>query len=60
MRTEVLPTHEQHHLDCLQLSPGLIDLPGDRKLVEDGPYPVVQNASDFSYNAPTSLVTLIV
>jgi flavine halogenase len=49
----VAPTLKQHYLDCLQLSPGLIDLLGDAKLIEDGPYPVVQSASDFSYNAPT-------
>ncbi|KAF8888751.1 hypothetical protein BD779DRAFT_1611209 [Infundibulicybe gibba] len=39
-------TLKQHYLNCLQLSPGLIEL-------LDGPYPVVQSASDFSYNAPT-------
>jgi hypothetical protein len=49
----VAPTLKQHYLDCLTLTPGLIDLLGDAKLVEDGPYPVVQSASDFSYNAPT-------
>jgi hypothetical protein len=49
----VAPTPKQHYLDCLQLSPGLIELLGDAKIVEDGPYPVVQSASDFSYNAPT-------
>jgi flavin-dependent dehydrogenase len=49
----VTPTLKQHYLDCLQLSPGLIDLLGDAKLLEDGPYPVVQSASDFSNNAPT-------
>jgi flavine halogenase len=49
----VAPTPKQHYLDCLQLSPGLIDHLGDAKLVEVGPRPVVQNASDFSYNAPT-------
>lgn len=47
------PTLKEHYLDCLTLTPGLIDLLGDAKLVEDGPYPVVQSASDFSYNAPT-------
>ncbi|KIM79851.1 hypothetical protein PILCRDRAFT_547145 [Piloderma croceum F 1598] len=49
----VASTLKRHYLDCLQLSPGLIDLLGDAKLLEDGPYPVVQSASDFSYNAPT-------
>jgi hypothetical protein len=47
------PSLKQSYLDCLQLSPGLIDLLGDGKIIEDGPYPVVQSASDFSYNAPT-------
>jgi hypothetical protein len=49
----VAPTPKQHYLHCLQLSPGLIKLLGDAKLCEDGPYPVVQSASDYSYNAPT-------
>ncbi|KAF8888756.1 O-methyltransferase [Infundibulicybe gibba] len=46
-------TLKQHYLNCLQLSPGLVELLGDGHLIEDGPYPVVQSASDFSYNAPT-------
>jgi hypothetical protein len=49
----VTSTLKQHYLDCLHLSPGLIDLLGDAKLVEDGPCPVIQSASDFSYNAPS-------
>lgn len=49
----VTPTVSQHYLDCLQLSPGLMDLLGEATLVEQGPYSVVQSASDFSYNAPT-------
>ena len=49
----VAPTLKQHYLDCLQLSPRLIKLLGDVKLIKDGPYPVVQSASDLSYNAPT-------
>ena len=49
----VAPTAKQHYLHCLQLSPRLIELLGDAKLCEDGPYPVVQSASDYSYNAPT-------
>jgi hypothetical protein len=53
MNDGVTPTLKQFYLDCLSLSPGLIDLLGDGKLVEDGPYPIVQSASDFSYNAPT-------
>jgi hypothetical protein len=46
-------TLKQHYLDCLHLSPGLIDLLGDAKLVEDCPGPVIQSASDFSYTAPS-------
>ena len=49
----VSPTLKQHYLNCLQLSPGLIDLMGDGTLIEDGTYPAVQSVSDFSYNAPT-------
>lgn len=47
------PTLKQFYLDCLQLSPGLLDLLGEGELVDNGPYPVVQSATDFSYNAPT-------
>ena len=49
----VPPTLKQHYLDCLQLSPGLMDLLGKGKLVEQGPYSVVWSASDFIYNTPT-------
>jgi hypothetical protein len=47
MNHGVAPILKQFYLDCLSPSPGLIDLLGDGKLVEDGPHLIVQSAVHF-------------
>jgi flavine halogenase len=56
----VAPTLKQHYLECLQLSPGLVNLLGDVKLLEDGPYPIVQSTTTLAIMHPHTLATTIV